>query len=146
MQCVVSHTEGPLSMQMRLSDDAALKEVAIGYARALAKEGHRGVANIQGKILTDGRFIPFELNGRFTGSAAARAFLGCNQVAQAVCHYLWQESYASTPEHPDTTVLRSTIYRGVDQAAIDTLESTGSWSADGHADPGPLPFGETRET
>jgi carbamoylphosphate synthase large subunit len=128
---VVSHTEGPQSMHMRLTDNAALVEVATGYARALAKAGHRGVANIQGKLLTDGRFVPFELNGRFTGSAVARAQMGCNQVAQAVCHFLWREPYTNAPVYPDTTALKSSIFRGVDQTAIDILETKGFWSADG---------------
>lgn len=131
LQGVVSHTEGPLSVHMRLTDDAALIEVAKSYARALAKEGHRGVANIQGKRLADGRFVPFELNGRFTGSAAARAFMGCNQIARTVCHFLWREPYAETPVYPDTTALRSAIYRGIDQAAIDTLVRDRVWTADG---------------
>ena len=146
LQCVVSYTEGPLSLHMRLTDNAALKEVATAYALALAKAGHRGVANIQGKLLTDGRFIPFELNGRFTGSAAARAFLGCNQVAQAVCHFLWHEPVAYAPVYPNTTVLRNTIYRGVDQTAMDTLESTGFWSASKNVETSELPVGGTHET
>lgn len=127
---VVSHTEGPLSIHMRLSDDAALVEVAGNYARALARAGHRGVANIQGKRLADGRFVPFELNGRFTGSAAARAFMGCNQIAQAVCHFLWHEQFVGGRVHPDTTALRSAIYRPTDQAAMDTLVREGVWSGD----------------
>lgn len=139
LQGVVSLTEGPLSMSMRLTDDASLREVATNYARVLAKAGHRGVANIQGKSLIDGRFVPFELNGRFTGSAGARAFLGCNQIAQAVRHFLWQEPHSDAPIYPNTTVLRSTIYQGVDQTAMDTLESTGFWSANGDADPGLFP-------
>lgn len=131
LQGVISHTEGPQAMHMRLIDDAALVEVATGYARALAKAGHRGVANIQGKQLADGRFVPFELNGRFTGSAVARAYMGCNQVAQAVCHFLWREPYANAPLYPDTTALKLSIFRGVDQTAIDALETNGFWSADG---------------
>jgi len=141
LQGAVSYTEGPLSMHMRLTDDAALKEVATAYARALASAGHRGVANIQGKLLADGSFVPFELNGRFTGSAAARAFLGCNQIAQAVCHYLWQERYVGKPVYPDTTVLRSTIYQAVDETAMNTLETTGFWSAGGIGAPVPAPSG-----
>jgi carbamoyl-phosphate synthase large subunit len=135
LQGVVSRTEGPLSMHMRLTDDASLLHVARGFARALAKAGHRGPANIQGKRLADGRFVPFEMNGRFTGSAAARAFMGCNQIAQAVCHFLWHEPYNDTPIYPDTTALRSTIYRGIDQIAIDTLDAKGVWSADGLVEP-----------
>ena len=134
LQGVVSHTEGPQSIHMRLTDDAALMEVASGYARALVAAGHRGVANIQGKQLADGRFVPFELNGRFTGSAAARAYMGCNQVAQAVCRFLWGESYADMPAYPNTTALKSSIFQGIDQTAIDTLETTGFWSAKGFAD------------
>ena len=129
LQGAVGYTEGPLTKNMRLTDDASLREVATNYARVLAKAGHRGVANIQGKRLADGRFIPFELNGRFTGSCAARAFLGCNQVALAVCHYLWRETYASKPVYPDTMVLRSTIFESVNQTDMNTLESTGFWSA-----------------
>ena len=139
LQGVVSRTEGPLSMHMRLTDDGSLLGVAEAYARVLAKAGHRGVANIQGKRLADGRFVPFELNGRFTGSAAARAFMGCNQVAQAVCHFLWNESYTDAPFHPDTTTLRSTVYRAIDQNAIDTFDIEGFWSADGIVKHMPLP-------
>jgi carbamoyl-phosphate synthase large subunit len=133
LQGVISRTEGPLSMHMRLTDDSSLVAVAGSYARALAKAGHRGVANIQGKRLSDGRFVPFELNGRFTGSAAARAFMGCNQVAHAVCHFIWQESFTDASFFRDTTILRSAIYRAIDQAAIDTLDTKGFWSADGLA-------------
>lgn len=133
LQGAISHTEGPLSMNMRLTDNVALVEVATDYARALARAGHRGVANIRGKLLADGRFVPFELNGRFTGSAVARAYMGCNQVAQAVCHFLWREPYANAPLYPNTTVLRVSIYRGVDQIAIDALETHGFWLA-GRAD------------
>ncbi|MDG4597000.1 MAG: hypothetical protein P9F75_15150 [Candidatus Contendobacter sp.] len=143
---VISHTEGPQSMCMRLTDNPALVEVATGYARALAGAGHRGVANIQGKLLADGRFVPFELNGRFTGSAAARAYMGCNQVAQAVCHFLWREPYADKSLHPDTTALKSSIYRGVDQTAIDTLETHGFWSADGTDEPWSDSTGKAHET
>ncbi|MFO1424664.1 MAG: hypothetical protein U1F70_13645 [Candidatus Competibacteraceae bacterium] len=132
---VISHTEGPQSMHMRLTDHPALVEVATGYARALAGAGHRGVANIQGKLLADGRFVPFELNGRFTGSAAARAYMGCNQVAQAVCHFLWREPYANAPLYPNTTALKASVYRGVDQTAIDALETHGFWSVDGTNEP-----------
>ena len=143
---VISHTEGPRSMHMRLTDNAALVEVATGYARALAGAGHRGVANIQGKLLADGRFVPFELNGRFTGSAAARAYMGCNQVAQAVCHFLWREPYANAPLHPDTTTLKTSIFRGVDQTAVDTLETHGFWSADGTDGPWGDSTGKAHET
>lgn len=131
LQGVVSRTEGPLSMHMRLSDDLSLTEVATAYARALAAAGHRGVANIQGKLLADGRFVPFELNGRFTGSAAARAFMGCNQVARLVSLYLWGETYAEGPAPADLTTLRTPVYRAVEQRAIDGLEATGSWVATG---------------
>ena len=133
LQGAISHTEGPQSMHMRLTDNAALVKVATGYARALARAGHRGVANIQGKLLADGRFVPFELNGRFTGSAVARAYIGCNQVAQAVCHFLWREPYANAPLYPNTTVLKVSVYRSVDQTAIDALETHEFWSA-GRAD------------
>lgn len=142
LQGVISHTEGPQSIHMRLTDDAALMEVASGYARALAKAGHRGVANIQGKKRADGRFAPYELNGRFTGSAAARAYMGCNQVAQAVCRFLWGEPYTEMTAYPNTTALRLSIYQGIDQTAIDTLEASGFWSADGL---GGLGFGTTGE-
>lgn len=129
MEGVVSRTEGPLSVHMRLTDDAALLEVAGNYARALARAGHRGVANIQGKRLADGRFVPFELNGRFTGSAGARALMGRNQVAQAVCHFLWRETHSEDPRQPDITALRSVVYRGVEQAVLDTFSRDGLWTA-----------------
>ena len=138
LQGVISRTEGPLSMHMRLTDDTSLLEIAGVYAQALAKAGHRGVANIQGKRLTDGRFVPFELNNRFTGLAAARAFMGCNQVAHAVCHFIWRESFIDAPFYLDTTALRSVIYRAIDQAAIDIFDTKEFWSPDGLAEPRPI--------
>jgi carbamoylphosphate synthase large subunit len=135
LQGVISRTEGPLSMHMRLTNDGSLAEVARAYAQALTKAGHRGVANIQGKRLTDGRFVPFELNGRFTGSAAARAFMGCNQVAHAVRYFIWHEPYIDVPSHPETTTLRSPIYRGIDQTSLDAFDTKGFWSADGLMEP-----------
>jgi carbamoylphosphate synthase large subunit len=137
LQGVVSRTEGALSMHMRLTDVAALTEVATGYARALAAAGQRGVANLQGKLLPDGRFVPFELNGRFTGSAAARAFMGCNQVARLVSYCLWGETYAEPPCPADLTTLRAPVYREIDQSAIEQLETRGYWTADmGERTPG----------
>ena len=42
--------------------------------------------------------------------------------------------YANAPVYPDTTALKSSIFRGVDQTAVETLETHGFWSADGTGD------------
>jgi biotin carboxylase len=73
-------TAPPLRTAVRLLDDDAVASVGLAWARVLAAHGHRGVVNIQGKRLTDGRFVPYEVGARFGGTAVSRAALGHNQV------------------------------------------------------------------
>jgi hypothetical protein len=69
---VVSETSGGLSMRMTVLDDPELEGVHRAYAHALAARGHFGPLNLQGKKTAAGEFLPYEINGRFTGSVMAR--------------------------------------------------------------------------
>ncbi|MGQ9366780.1 hypothetical protein [Azospirillum sp. ST 5-10] len=81
-------TAPPFRTGIRLLDDAGVAAAVRAWGEALGRRGHRGPLNIQGKRLADGRFLPYELNPRFGGSAAVRAALGHNQVLHLVASRL----------------------------------------------------------
>lgn len=50
-------------------------------AREIAQRlGSTGPLNIQGRLAADGRFVPFEINARFSASTFLRALAGFNEV------------------------------------------------------------------
>jgi carbamoyl-phosphate synthase large subunit len=59
--------------------------VACDIARAL---GSVGPLNVQGRIDREGRFLPFEINPRFSASTYLRALAGFNEVDHYVRHLL----------------------------------------------------------
>lgn len=81
-------TAPPLRTAVRLLADPAVAAAGLAWARALAAHGHRGVVNVQGKRLPDGRFVPYEVGARFGGTSVARAMLGRNQVLHLVAEHL----------------------------------------------------------
>lgn len=120
-------TAPPLRKGVRLIEDEAARAVGLAWGRALAAHGHRGVVNIQGKRLADGRFVPWEIAARFGGTAAARAALGRNQVLHLVREWLGLPTPAMTsrpgavwPETRRVTVPRAWTRR---------FASEGKWSA-----------------
>ncbi len=58
-------------------------EVAIDIANRL---GSSGPLNIQGRVTSDGRFMPFEINPRFSASTFLRTLAGFNEVDYFVRH------------------------------------------------------------
>ena len=100
---VVSDTTGGLSLQMEVVDDPEIEGVHRAYARALAARGHFGPLNLQGKKTAAGKFVPYEINGRFTGSVMARALQGYNQVAYALDYFLAGRMTAATSSGKRTT-------------------------------------------
>lgn len=63
----------------------AICETAELIARRL---GSTGPLNIQGRIATDGTFVPFEINARFSASTYLRTLAGFNEVDWYVRHLL----------------------------------------------------------
>lgn len=129
LSMVCSDTEGPLQLNMRvLDDDDDMRRTVSGYARRLAELGYRGPFNIQAKKEKDGRFVPFELNGRLTGSSVARAFLGYNQTIHVVEHFL--EGCGPWPRHDGdggVAVTRQPVFRTLDRHRVGALARNGEW-------------------
>lgn len=123
--------EGGMGTSQNLLEDEQMRAVAEGYVLALSRAGHRGPLNLQGKKLQDGAFVPFELNARFTGSSAARAFLGCNQVLIALNEWCG----VAIPESREAyAVGRASFYVPLDRAGLDQLRTKGCWERGKQAD------------
>jgi hypothetical protein len=85
---VVSETAGGLSLRMWVVEDPEIERVHRAYALALAARGHFGPLNLQGKKIATGEFVPYEINGRFTGSVMASTLQGYNQVVYTLDYFL----------------------------------------------------------
>lgn len=71
-----------------IEDYPAICETAELIARRL---GSTGPLNIQGRIASDGAFVPFEINARFSASTYLRTLAGFNEVDWYVRHLLGLE-------------------------------------------------------
>ena len=79
---------GGQSIQGSRCDDPDLLEVSGRYAKAAATEGWRGPVNVQLKRTPEGKFVAFELNGRFGGGTAARTLFGFDEVGEAIRRFV----------------------------------------------------------
>jgi protein-tyrosine sulfotransferase len=122
MSCNASQETGG-GKTWRVVEDSSLESVAEAYAHCLAALGYQGPLNLQGKSLADGSFVPFELNGRFTGSTSARTHMGYNQVMHALNHFLKDQS--AYPKHSANEVVcvvqKSQGYEPIYQAQLDVF-------------------------
>lgn len=127
---VVSETTGGLSMRMTVVDDPEVEGVHRAYARALAARGHFGPLNLQGKKTATGEFLPYEVNGRFTGSVMARTLQGYNQVVHALDYFL--AGRLPPPRHQASgrpATIQVPLYFAIDPAAVGKLKDQGCWDA-----------------
>jgi biotin carboxylase len=132
---VISETTGGLSLHMAVIDDPEIEGVHRAYARALAARGHFGPLNLQGKKTATGEFLPYEINGRFTGSVMARALQGYNQVVHALDYFL--AGRLPPPRHQADSrpaTIQTSIYFAIDPSAARTLKAQGRWDAGGPFD------------
>jgi len=67
-------------------------EVARVATEIAAAVGSVGPMNVQGRIDGDGRFLPFEINPRFSASTYLRALAGFNEVEYFIEHLRGDES------------------------------------------------------
>jgi hypothetical protein len=131
LSSVVSDTAGGLSLHMAVVDDPEVEGVHRAYARALAARGHFGPLNLQGKKTAAGKFVPYEINGRFTGSVMARALQGYNQVVHALDYFL--AGRLPPPRHQADgrpATVQTPVYFAIDPAAASALKSEGRWDAE----------------
>jgi len=116
------------------TDDAGVREVARGYAEALAADGWVGAINLQGRRDGAGRYNVYELNGRFTGATTARIRLGFDEVGLLVEAFTGVRLPAPAAAGPQAIVTKSLADFSVEPAAIERLRADGCWQRAGTAE------------
>ena len=82
--------------------------------------------------LDDGRFVPFEVNARFTGTMIGKAGIGFNLVLAALRHWTGGAAAGDPPLAPNRRVVqRLPMFMGYDADAEERLGASGSWTRDG---------------
>lgn len=105
-----------------------MERVATDYACHLSKLGYIGPLNMNCKRLADGSFVPYELNGRFTGASSSRALLGYPEVAFAIDHFLHGRAIANPRPGPSGRIVMRLPGRDVVALAdVERLRSDGVW-------------------
>jgi hypothetical protein len=118
---------GAFNQDIRIVDEPALRRVGEAYGRILARLGHKGPVNIQGRLLPDGRYVPFELNARFTGTTSGKAQLGFNMVMAALEHWCHIPSSSRLAPNGLSAQRLPTFAMTFDGAAARILAETGDW-------------------
>jgi carbamoyl-phosphate synthase large subunit len=114
-------------------DDPELLELAQAYARAAASEGWRGPLNVQVKRGRDGKPFAHELNGRFSGGTAARAYLGFDEPAEVIKRFLPAKVFPSVSATDSSIVQNHMHTLPIPVEALTVLRARGSWAAAGIA-------------
>lgn len=125
--------EGGKSISVQPLAEPALERMTADYARALSPLGYIGPLNLNCKKIDPHHFMPYELNGRFTGASAARALLGYPEVEYALDYFL--DGCRPKPRgesRPDSGALRHIVQRQasahlVDLDAATRLTAAGVW-------------------
>ncbi len=120
------HADGSLNRDIRIVEEPGQRRVADAYGRVFARLGHCGPLNLQGRLLPDGRYIPFELNARFTGTMPGKAALGFNLVRAALSH--WGGVTSAIPlAANDERVDRLPLFIAYGRSVAAGLAATGEW-------------------
>jgi carbamoylphosphate synthase large subunit len=116
--------------QVEEAEDTASKMVSL-----LVEKGFVGLCNIQGKLTELGPVF-FEMNPRFTGTTAARAAMGFNEVEALLRRVLLNEPLEEVKKRlkvPDNLVCSRYITEAViPRQGLETLKKQGT--VQGHAD------------
>jgi len=133
----ISNPFGTVSAQVagaaidsRRCDDPELLEVGRAYGRAAAAEGWKGPLNVQLKHTPAGRFVAFELNGRFTGTMGERVFMGSDEIAKVVGLFLAGKGFPAISVSEADFVQRYPGSYPVPRAGVVALQTVGRWSRD----------------
>jgi hypothetical protein len=109
-------------------DAPRLEKVTADYVHHLGALGFVGPLNLNCKRLPDGRFVPYELNGRFTGTTSSRALLGYPEVVFAIEHFLDGKPIACPRPRPVAQIVMRLPGRDlVHVDDVDQLRLTGVW-------------------
>lgn len=125
------HTEVRLGRSERVEAlplDAQLCGLLNAYAAALAALGWRGPFNVQmGQSPGDGRLLAFEVNGRFTGSAATLALLGLDYIGQCLEAFLGRGTLRVATPNAARRVDKRLGNWALDLDAVQTLQRAEVW-------------------
>jgi len=119
---------GGQSTQIARCEDPKLLEVGRAFSVAALAEGWKGPLNVQLKRTTEGEYIAYELNGRFTGGTAARTLLGFDEVAEVVTRFLPDADFPPSPPLRIKVVQNYLASYPVSFAGTIDLETSGRWS------------------
>jgi carbamoyl-phosphate synthase large subunit len=103
-----------------------LTSTARRWAETLAAAGWRGPVNVQCQQDAEGRYVAFELSGRFTGATAARYFLGHDELGHCFEDRLGHPR-GQVKKVADSLAIKYQRTLGVSQAAVETLTRDGIW-------------------
>jgi hypothetical protein len=108
-------------------DDPAVDAIVRRYAENFASEGWVGILNLQGRRDREGKFRVYELNGRFTGTTAARLHLGFDEVGMLIEAFTRQQLPAHTSVGRDGIVTKSLTEFAIAARDVAALEADGRW-------------------
>jgi carbamoyl-phosphate synthase large subunit len=108
-------------------EDEQLLDLARRYGEAMRREGWVGPVNTQSKRAADGRFVSFEMNGRFGGGTAARTQHGYDEVGIAIRAFLPGVQFPGFPEENCNVVLKSLTSFALPVRGLEQLRRTGKW-------------------
>ena len=127
--CATRHEELRLGRSERvhaLPPGDPAQALVQAFGQALAAAGWRGAFNVQLGRSASGELTAFEMNGRFTGSAATLHLLGCDFIGEALGAFLG-------PLPPPAAVLptqrvdKRLANWPVPEEAVAQLRRTGRW-------------------
>lgn len=127
--CATRHEELRLGRSERvhaLPQGGPAHRLARTFGQALAEAGWRGAFNVQLGQDASGELVAFEMNGRFTGSAATLQLLGCDFIGDALGAFLGPLPPAAAGP-PVQRVDKRLANWPVPQEAVQQLRRTGLW-------------------
>ncbi len=121
------HTQMNSGRSWRVTPNKDEELLALGrrFAEALGRDGWRGPLNIQTRF-HNGKYIPFEINGRFNGTTSARTELGFDEIRLSILAFLNIDLGDRKNCFADFIHRRSDDY-AICQGQISDLESNGVW-------------------
>ena len=114
--------------EAEICDDPDLLMISQNYACSIAKEGWRGMFNLQCRK-TESGFHAFEMNGRLSGSASARGWLGYDEMRELIKAF-YDFDIGPDPrymEKKNGIVFRSHKDLYTEKVNIDSLNEDGLW-------------------
>jgi carbamoyl-phosphate synthase large subunit len=120
---------GGVAVELHRCDDPQLVETGDAYGRAAAAEGWIGPLNVQLKRTPDGRFVAYELNGRFTGTAAEHLHMGRDALHRVVSRFLPEVDFPAIDVCDADVVQRHLCSYPVLREGAAALRTQGRWSA-----------------